>query len=876
VLDPIAQMSQRVRGAREDSDVAYFFDLLYMGEMLLKITTVALVACIEDDRERHRYRLEHDLVRADSLGGWASALDDALKGPASQVLAAGARNIRRELTEEFKSDSPDWQAQAVVALHAAQRGVDNSVAPLPAKVALRRWFVDFVALRNRTRGHGATTAATCSECCEPLRESLERISENLTVLSVPWAGLRRNLSGKYRVTDLGNGVGPFEHLKTSRDVSLADGVYLDAGELRRVGLLAFDEDATDFFLPNGDYTDVSYETISYVTDSRSVADGRPYGSPPTALPPSETQGTGKLEPVGNSFSNLPPRGSTYINRDALETELAELLLDDRHAVITLVGRGGIGKTSLALETLYKIAEGDRFFAIVWFSARDIELLPQGPKLVQPHVLSTADMAREYVNLMQPGARSAKGFKALDYFAGALSDAGGEGTLFVFDNFETVRSPAALHNWLDNQVRLPNKILVTTRSRDFKGDYPVEVGGMTESEFAELGGATAAALGVERLVDAAYLDDLYRESGGHPYIAKVLLGEIARSGKKQRVERVMASQDNVLEALFERTFDELTPAAQRLFLTLSSWRSLISLVALEAAVSRPENERIEVEQAVEELSRSSLLDFTVNESRETYVSVPLSAALFGKGKLGTSAWKSAIEADMEVLQLFGAVQATGTRQGFRPQVERLFRNVADRLDKRSELLPRYLPILEFVARAEPVGWLMLGQMYEQGQLSEDWPTQAAAGYRRYLEAVPEDGNAWRDLARVCREQKDFLGAAHALVQQARLPKAPFADISYVANQLNSYMRDGILVLDTEEKRILLSSLIDVMATRRDEASGTDMSRLAWLLIGVQDFDRARAIVDEGLASDPDNPHLQKLAAKNLRESSTPASRRAAVS
>jgi len=69
-----------------------------------------------------------------------------------------------------------------------------------------------------------------------------------------------------------------------------------------------------------------------------------------------------------------------------------VLLSDRHPVVTLVGRGGIGKTSLALKVLHSIADEDRYFAITWFSARDIELLPEGPKLVTPHVLTPEDMA----------------------------------------------------------------------------------------------------------------------------------------------------------------------------------------------------------------------------------------------------------------------------------------------------------------------------------------------------------------------------------------------------------------------------------------------------------------------------------------------------
>src|SRR5262249_316165 len=151
----------------------------------------------------------------------------------------------------------------------------------------------------------------------------------------------------------------------------------------------------------------------------------------------------------------------YIRRPLLESELHEVLNDDRHPVITLIGRGGIGKTSLAIPVVHQIAHESAFEVIVWFSARDIDLLPEGPKVVSPRVLSQADIADQFVRLLQPAEAGVKGFKALEYLARALTRSPlAKPVLFVFDNFETVRSPGDLFAWLDMHIRLPNKILIT--------------------------------------------------------------------------------------------------------------------------------------------------------------------------------------------------------------------------------------------------------------------------------------------------------------------------------------------------------------------------------------------------------------------------------
>jgi len=64
---------------------------------------------------------------------------------------------------------------------------------------------------------------------------------------------------------------------------------------------------------------------------------------------------------------------------------------------------------------------------------------------------------------------------------------------VFDNFETVRNSADLFQWIDINIRFPNKIGITTRVREFKADYPIEVLGMEKGEAEMLIGQTAVSL-----------------------------------------------------------------------------------------------------------------------------------------------------------------------------------------------------------------------------------------------------------------------------------------------------------------------------------------------------------------------------------------------
>ena len=82
-----------------DSDTALFSELLYVGEFLLKITVAAFVSAIEEDREHHRYRLLHGLVRADGIGDWARAFDTIVASARAYIHALNKLLVKRERTE---------------------------------------------------------------------------------------------------------------------------------------------------------------------------------------------------------------------------------------------------------------------------------------------------------------------------------------------------------------------------------------------------------------------------------------------------------------------------------------------------------------------------------------------------------------------------------------------------------------------------------------------------------------------------------------------------------------------------------------------------------------------------------------------------------
>jgi hypothetical protein len=53
---PIQRMWERFEISVRDSDTAGFFDLMYLGELVLKTTVLGFVAALESDKDRHQYQ----------------------------------------------------------------------------------------------------------------------------------------------------------------------------------------------------------------------------------------------------------------------------------------------------------------------------------------------------------------------------------------------------------------------------------------------------------------------------------------------------------------------------------------------------------------------------------------------------------------------------------------------------------------------------------------------------------------------------------------------------------------------------------------------------------------------------------------------------
>lgn len=852
------KIKSRLESSKDESDLAYFFDLMNYGEFITKIITLYMVSTINDDKERTRYRFEYNLIRANSIGDFSKTIDEILTGPSAQILSSNINDFEfKELTK--RASEGEWQYESQKLLIECIEIFGHDVNKLNSKSALRNWFQNFSYLRNKTKGHGAPKLEACSKACIKLEKSINLIVNNFTFFERNWSYLYRNLSGKYRVSSICNKSNVFDFLKKEDFHNFENGVYVFIDKPRQIKLLYSDSELTDFWVTNGNLKNDKFEAISYTSDERLFCNASMYFEPYSQLPLSHTEGLSELEVIGDCFTNMPKAPDFYVNRQHLENELKKVLLsDDRFPIVTLLGKGGIGKTSLAINLIEKIVtNNERFEVILWFSARDIDLLIDGPKQVQTKVLNISDIANDYCQLIYPN-ESIK--DKIERFSNDLTKNPNGKTLYVFDNFETLTNPIEVFEWINTYVRNPNKILITSRlSRNFKADYPIEVQGMSDEECRELISITSKNLNIEHILDQKYIDDLINESSGHPYIIKILLGEVAKNRKISSIKRIVTEQERILDALFKRTFNNLSPSAKRVFLTLCSWNSMIPKIALEAVLWRPENEKIDVQRAIEELKQSSFIDVINDDKSDEIISLPLAAAIFGKGELEVYPEKIKIYADRKLLLEFGTTSHSNLSSGLMQNIERKFKSISNRINTIEEF-ENELGTLEYIASKFPKTYKYIIEIFEEYKEFE----KVKYYLREYLKnnlLESEKIELWKKLASVCRFTDDWEGESHALIELVQIPQVSFEIISETANKINHHIFNNIDAKQDFYKNEILNKIIEVMIKRiSNEGSATDYSRLGWLLLNNNQRDRAEKIVLKGLEIDKENDYCLKLLLK----------------
>lgn len=310
------------------------------------------------------------------------------------------------------------------------------------------------------------------------------------------------------------------------------------------------------------------------------------------------------------FHNLPqPDYGRFVGREAEMSQVVRILRPyphSQHALVTIDGIGGIGKSALALEVAHRylrnfdrIPPEERFEAIIWASAKQTVLTAEGIA-TRPQALRTLDdiYTAIAVALQHEEIAEARPEEQAEIVRRALTR---QRTLLLVDNLETVDDEAVLA--FLRELPAPTKAIVTTRHR-LDVAYPVRLVGMIWADAQKLIAHECEKKGVTLTADEARR--LYDRTGGVPL---ALAWSVAQMGLGYQVEAVLArlSQptSDIARFCFEGAVERIRgKPAHRLLLALSVFAKDGSRDALGFVANTPELDR---DEGLVELEKLSLVN-----------------------------------------------------------------------------------------------------------------------------------------------------------------------------------------------------------------------------------------------------------------------------
>lgn len=257
-----------------------------------------------------------------------------------------------------------------------------------------------------------------------------------------------------------------------------------------------------------------------------------------------------VEPEANRHNlPLPDFDETgLVGRAAVEKKL-QGMLKGPYPVISVVGDGGVGKTSLALKVAYGILDDPSrpFDAVVWTSAK-------AAQLTNREVVRIEGAIKDSLGLLDSAIRQLAGeISVEDPLEEVIEYMSMFRVLLILDNLETVLD-ARLKEFL---ARLPrdSKVLITSRIGLGSLELPLKLDSLETRDAVVLLRAVARSRGIASLAkaDQVILERLVNRMHNHPLYLKWFVS-VTQAG--MRAEDVFADSGDFLDFCMSNVYEFL--------------------------------------------------------------------------------------------------------------------------------------------------------------------------------------------------------------------------------------------------------------------------------------------------------------------------------
>lgn len=332
-------------------------------------------------------------------------------------------------------------------------------------------------------------------------------------------------------------------------------------------------------------------------------------------------------PVTTSSSNwlpyciVPERiTQDFVGRSKEMKELIEWFNDVDSRSCLIYGDGGIGKTTLALEFLHRILNGNLKTEwmpqiITYYTAKRTRWGIEGLEVIKSHDVGVADAATAIIKGFEGHALARewydKDVPALTQkVANYLSDWGIKRTqhLIVLDNTETMASSdddvAALAKQIQDLARRVGRVLITSRRREKIEAHPIEIRPFDVADSVDFLRKRAAKLKRKAILQAgeSSLRKYAHDLNNKPILLEAFLqaAESSEDGLKKSYEKVIRMQRKDLgDFLYADVWGRISERVQHLFLLMARVADIHDNILLKFCCSQVRVSVVQASEAFEE-------------------------------------------------------------------------------------------------------------------------------------------------------------------------------------------------------------------------------------------------------------------------------------